>query len=75
MDKLKADGVNNGRVRDDDFLAELAIPFREESGRPFSRELRSSDPGPYLHWRRRMVLVRRVSRPQAGNRLVITVRW
>ena len=49
MDKLKADGVNNGRVRDDDFLAELAIPFREESGRPFSRELRSSDPGPYLH--------------------------
>ena len=44
MDKLEADNVNDGRVRDDDFLAELAIPFREESGRPFSCELKIKQP-------------------------------
>ena len=30
MDELEADNVNDGRVRDDDFLDELVMPFREE---------------------------------------------
>ena len=33
-DELEADNVNDGRVRDDDFLAELVMPFREDLAVP-----------------------------------------
>ena len=80
LDNLEAKNVVNGRTGYDASSVNQSY-LSEASGSPsYLSAIDEAPPSEYLHWRRRMVLIRRDSRRQAGsqagdNSLVLKCNW